>query len=372
MVIVIGSAALFVVLSGFAGLKTFSLQFSESFDPDLIANPLTGKFMSISNEQEKALSDIDGLVIFSKELEEKVYLQYKQKSDLAFIKGVDENYNRVTGIDSTLYYGSWKLDQQQAVAGLGISNLLGVPTNNYRNPIEVLVPKVNVSSANQVGLNKSYFNKKNIVLSGVYNVNEDLDKKYVFADYNLVQDLLGKDSLQFSGINFKLDVNTDETKIRTQITNVLGENIILKNRQEQNSSLHKMLNTENLVTYLIFTLVLIIALFNVVGAITMMILDKQQNSKTLYHLGTTIKELQRIYFVQGALVTAIGGLVGVFIGSLLIWSQLFFGWVTIGPIEYPVEYNFINVLLVLATIIVLGVIAARIASGRINKKLIQA
>jgi len=372
LVIVIGSAALFVVLSGFAGLKTFSLQFSESFDPDLKATPLTGKFMSISNEQEKSLSDIDGLVIFSKELEEKVYLQYKQKSDLAFIKGVDENYNRVTGIDSTLYFGSWKLNQQQAVAGLGISNLLGVPTNNYRNPIEVLVPKVNVSSANQVGLNKSYFNKKNIVLSGVYNVNEDLDKKYVFADYNLVQDLLGKDSLQFSGINFKLDVNTDETKIRTQITNVLGENIILKNRQEQNSSLHKMLNTENLVTYLIFTLVLIIALFNVVGAITMMILDKQQNSKTLYHLGTTIKELQRIYFVQGALVTAIGGLVGVFIGSLLIWSQLFFGWVTIGPIEYPVEYNFINVLLVLATIIVLGVIAARIASGRINKKLIQA
>ena len=372
LVIVIGSAALFVVLSGFAGLKTFSLQFSESFDPDLIANPLTGKFMSISNEQEKALSDIDGVILFSKELEEKVYLQYKEKSDLALIKGVDENYNSVTGIDSTLYYGSWKLDQQKAVVGLGISNLLGVTTNNYRNPVEVLVPKVNVRSANQVGLNKSYFNKKNIVLSGVYNVNEDLDKKYVFTDYRLVQDLLGKDSLQFSGINFKFDSNANETRIRNQISEILGDNIVLKNRQEQNSSLHKMLNTENLVTYLIFTLVLIIALFNVVGAITMMILDKQQNSKTLYHLGTTIKELQRIYFVQGALVTAIGGLVGVFIGSLLIWSQLFFGWVTIGPIEYPVEYNFINVLLVLATIIVLGVIAARIASGRINKKLIQA
>ena len=372
LVIVIGSAALFVVLSGFAGLKTFSLQFSESFDPDLIANPLTGKFMSISNEQEKALSDIDGVILFSKELEEKVYLQYKEKSDLALIKGVDENYNSVTGIDSTLYYGSWKLDQQKAVVGLGISNLLGVTTNNYRNPVEVLVPKVNVRSANQVGLNKSYFNKKNIVLSGVYNVNEDLDKKYVFTDYRLVQDLLGKDSLQFSGINFKFDSNANETRIRNQISEILGDNIVLKNRQEQNSSLHKMLNTENLVTYLIFTLVLIIALFNVVGAITMMILDKQQNSKTLFHLGTTIKELQRIYFVQGALVTAIGGFFGVFIGSLLIWSQLLFGWVTIGPIEYPVEYNFINMLIVLATIIVLGIIAAKIASGRINKKLIQA
>lgn len=372
LVIVIGSAALFVVLSGFAGLKTFSLQFSESFDPDIKVTPLTGKFMTVSEGHQKALSNIEGVLFFSKELEEKVYLQHKQKSDIAFIKGVDENYNKVTGVDSTLYYGSWELSNQFAVVGVGISNLLGVTTNNFRNPVEVLVPKINIGSVNQVGFNKSYFNKKNIVLNGVYSVSEDLDKKYVFANYKLVQELLDKDSLQFSGINFKLDANIDEQLIRNQISEVLGDNIVLKNRQEQNSSLHKMLNTENLVTYLIFTLVLIIALFNVVGAITMMILDKQQNSKTLFHLGTTIKELQHIYFVQGALVTAIGGLVGVFIGSLLIWSQLLFGWVTIGPIEYPVEYNFINVLIVLATIIVLGVISAGIASGRVNKKLIQA
>lgn len=371
LVIVIGSAALFVVLSGFAGLKTFSLQFSESFDPDIKVTPLKGKFMTISQQQQEALSNIEGVLFFSKELEEKVYLQHKQKSDIAYIKGVDENYNKVTDVDSTLYYGNWELNNQFAVVGVGISNLLGVTTNNFRTPVEVLVPKINIGSVNQIGLNKTYFNKKNIVLNGVYSVSEDLDKKYVFADYKLVQELLGKDSLQFSGINFKLDTNINEEAIRNQISEVLGDDVVLKNRQEQNSSLHKMLNTENLVTYLIFTLVLIIALFNVVGAITMMILDKQQNSKTLFHLGTTIKELQYIYFVQGVLVTAIGGLVGVFIGSLLIWSQLLFGWVTIGPIEYPVEYNLINVLIVLATIIILGVISARIASGRINKKLIQ-
>jgi len=125
-------------------------------------------------------------------------------------------------------------------------------------------------------------------------------------------------------------------------------------------------------TYLIFTLVLIIALFNVVGAIIMMILDKQQNSKTLYSLGTTIKELRRIYFVQGILVTGLGGLFGIILGSILIWSQELFGWLRITPsLAYPVEYKLINVIIVLATILVLGIIASKIASSRINKKLIQ-
>jgi lipoprotein-releasing system permease protein len=133
-----------------------------------------------------------------------------------------------------------------------------------------------------------------------------------------------------------------------------------------------MLNTENLATYLIFTLVLIIALFNVVGAIIMMILDKQQNSKTLFSLGTTIKELRKIYFVQGVIVTGLGGLIGVLLGSVLIWSQLAFGWLRITPsLAYPVEYQLINVLIVLATIIVLGVLASKIASSRVSPKLLS-
>jgi len=133
-----------------------------------------------------------------------------------------------------------------------------------------------------------------------------------------------------------------------------------------------MLNTENLATYLIFTLVLIIALFNVVGAIIMMILDKQQNSKTLFSLGTTIKELRRIYFIQGLLVTSFGGFIGVLIGSLLIISQLLFGWLKITPsLAYPVEYSMMNLFIVMGTIVVLGVISAKIASSRISKKLIS-
>lgn len=270
-----------------------------------------------------------------------------------------------------MYFGEWLIDSQRGVVGIGIANLLGLTVNNYRSPLQILVPKSKKGAINQGGLNKAPYNQHNVVISGMYNVAEDLDKKYLFTDLPVVQKLLEKDSLQVSALNFKIDATKDIAAIKQSITTVLQNNVILKDRQEQNSTLHRMLNTENLATYLIFTLVLIIALFNVVGAIIMMILDKQQNSKTLYYLGTTIKELRSIYFVQGTLVTSIGGLVGVFIGSLLIWSQLAFGWLKINAfLAYPVEYKLLNVAIVLATIIVLGLISAKIASSRISKKLI--
>ncbi|WP_420320872.1 ABC transporter permease [Flagellimonas sp.] len=374
LVIVIGSAALFVVLSAFAGLKTFSLSFTNTFDPDLKALPVTGKHFSISQSEEEALRNLEGLVNYSKELEERAYLTFREKSCIAYIKGVDDNYRSVTGVDSTLYFGNWGVMEYNGVAGIGIYNQLGVPIDNYQNPMTVLVPKPGEGSFSQQSLSSSKpYNELPIVLSGVYAIEENLDKKYVIARLPLVQALLEKDSTQISGINFKIDHLYSLNDVKDKIKDIIGDKVLLLNRQEQNGTLHRMLNTENLATYLIFTLVLIIALFNVVGAIIMMILDKQQNSKTLFSLGATIKELRTIYFTQGLLVTTLGGLIGVLIGSLLIGSQLAFGWLKITPsLAYPVEYNVMNLLIVLSTIVVLGFISSKIASSRINQRLISA
>ncbi|MCK0161249.1 ABC transporter permease [Allomuricauda sp. F6463D] len=370
LVIVIGSAALFIVLSAFAGLKTFSLSFSNTFDPDLKASPSIGKHFTISPGQESALREIEGLANFSKELEERAYLTYKEKSTIAYIKGVDENYRAVTGVDSTLIFGNWGSDVYNGVIGIGIYNLLGVPMNN-RTAMEVLVPKPGEGSFSQQGFNSKPYDELALVVSGVFAVEESLDKKYVFAHLPVVQDLLQKNDTEVSGINFKLKEGAAPEQVRNDIANVLGEKTSVLTRQEQNTSLYRMLNTENLATYLIFTLVLIIALFNVVGAIIMMILDKQQNSKTLYSLGTTVAALRRIYFIQGILVTSFGGLIGVLIGSLLIGTQMAFGWLKITPsLAYPVEYNVMNLLIVIGTIVVLGLISSKIASSRVTKKMI--
>ncbi|NVN17121.1 ABC transporter permease [Muricauda sp. HICW] len=371
LVIVIGSAALFIVLSAFAGLKTFSLSFSNTFDPDLKASPTIGKHFSVSADEEAQLAQIEGLADFSKELEERAYLTFKEKSTIAYIKGVDENYRAVTGVDSTITFGNWGFDVYNTVIGFGIYNLLGVPVSN-RAALEVLVPKPGEGSLSQ-GFNSKPYNDLSLVVSGIYAVEESLDKKYVLARLPLVQELLQKDSTEVSGINFKLTDNASPDDVRNSIIAVLGDKVSVLTRREQNTSLYRMLNTENLATYLIFTLVLIIALFNVVGAIIMMILDKQQNSKTLFSLGTTIKELRRIYFIQGLLVTSFGGLIGVLLGTILIGSQLAFGWLKITPsLAYPVEFNAINILIVLGTIVVLGIISSKIASSRINEKLISA
>lgn len=369
LVIVIGAASLFIVLSGFAGLKTFSLSYTNIFDPDLKATPSIGKVFNSTPEQENKLAAIAGIVSFSKELEEQVSFTHKGKNHFAYIKGVDEAYNKTTTIDSALLFGSWFNSLQQGVAGIGLTNKLGLTINQFRNPLMVIAPKPGKGSISQ---SKPY-NELPLVISGVYAVEETLDNKYVFTDLAVAQALLEKDSTQISGINFKLQADADTPELRNKINAIFDNGIVLKNREEQNSTLYRMLNTENLATYLIFTLVLIIALFNVVGAIIMMILDKQQNSKTLYSLGTTIKDLRRIYFVQGVIVTGAGGVIGVLLASLLIWSQLAFGWLKITPsLAYPVEYQFINIVIVLATIIVLGIIASKIASSRITKKLISA
>ena len=371
LVIVIGSAALFIVLSAFAGLKTFSLSFTESFDPQLKALPIAGKTFTLSPEQEQRLHAVEGLAFYSKELEEKVSLEHQGKNHIAYIKGIDSNYTKVTAVDSTLYMGDWTVNDTQVVSGLGIANILGVTINQFRSPMQIYAFKPGKGSISQQSIS-SLYNQIPMVIGGVYAVEADLDNKYVFADLRLTQALLEKDSLEISGINFKMDDGVEPSSVRSEIQAILGSGVELKNRQQLNSTLYKMLNTENVATYLIFTLVLIIALFNVVGAIIMMILDKQQNSKTLYSLGTTIKELQRIYFVQGILVTGFGGLIGVLIGVIIVWSQLAFGWLKITPsLAYPVKFEFINIVIVLTTIIVLGIIASKIASSRINKKLIE-
>ncbi len=161
-------------------------------------------------------------------------------------------------------------------------------------------------------------------------------------------------------------------KAKEHIAEVFPNGIQIKDRVEQNDALYRMLNTENMATYLIFTLVLVIALFNVVGAIIMMILDKRKNLNTLFSMGATVRQLRHIFFVQGLMVTLVGGVIGIALGLLLTWSQMILGWLLITPtLPYPVEIHLANIGIVFGTIAVLGLIASRIASGRISEKLIM-
>ena len=365
-----GAFSLFIVLSGFSGLRDFSLSFSNEFDPDLKAIPEQGKVLTISEDQLNKLQEVEGIAQFSKIIEERVILSYKSKTNPAYIKGVDENYRRVNKIDSAIVFGTWLTKSEpQVVIGNGLSRLLDVGTFNYQNLLKIMVPIPGKGQVTMTNIQDA-FNARQTIVSGIYSVNEELDDKYVFTNINFAKGLLNMEENEYSGVEFKLAPEASTEEVASEIKSILGSNSLVKTRSELNDALNKMLNSENLYVYLIFTLVLTIALFNVVGSIIVMILDKRENIKTLYNLGATPNQIKNIFFYQGMLMTGLGGIIGLIVAIILIELQMNFDLVMITPnLPYPVKMKFENILIVILTIFTLGLIASYIAAGRSKKAL---
>ncbi len=368
--VVVAAAALFIVLSGFAGLKDFSLEFSSFVDPDLKILPAQGKSFLLSDKDSTELAKMDGIAYYSKIIEERIIMEFDNKNLLASLKGVDEHYLKVTSIDSMIIQGQWfEKGSGQLVSGWGIAHKLSFGVLDYGKALNIYVPKPGVGQITSI---KGAFNSLNMVNIGVFYVNEDLNGTYVYTDIVNARYLMDYAKNQVTSIEIKLQPNADEKTVRKAILESFDTDVIVKNRAQLNDSLYKMLNTENMVVYLIFTLVIIIALFNVIGALIMMVLDKKGSLNTLYNIGATTKDIRRVFFLQGSLMTILGGLAGVLIGFIIVVLQQQFALVMITPsLPYPVKIQVVNVLVVLVTIAVLGLIASKIASARINEKLMQ-
>ncbi len=370
MGIIIGAMALFVVLSVFSGLKVFSLSFSNNIDPDIKISSTLGKSFFVSPIQENKIKEIEGVASYSKILEERVLFTFNGKQEVTYLKGVDSVYNKVNAIKKTLYNGNWlKPNTDEVVVGYGIAQKFSLGLLDFNNSLAILVPKPGKGAIENPA---EAFNEMEVFPVGIYAISEDLDSKYVFADLGLAQELLEYKSNQISGIELKFKKDADETVITNSLQTIFNNKVTIKNRAQLNESLYKMLNTENLAVYLIFTLVIIIALFNLIGALIMMILDKKSNLKTLLNLGTEIKDLRKIFLLQGTLLSVFGGIIGLTLGIAIVLLQQHFELIMITPtLAYPVVFSIENVLIVLATIITLGFIASLIASSRVSKNLLD-
>jgi len=368
--IVFGAAALFVVLSVFSGLIDFSLSFSNTIDPDLKAIPATGKSFYITPNQQQQLQKTEGILAFSKVIEERVLFVFDGKEQVTYLKGVDSIFTDVSTIKTGLISGQWlQPNTSQVVIGLGINQKLSVGIFDYNNPFEVYVPR---PGKGDIETPDDAFNKSVLVPIGFYAISEELDSKYVFSDIDLAQELLSFKPNQVTGIEFKLKPGADEAKVISDIQKIFSDKIIVKNRAQLNDALYKMLNTENIAVYLIFTLVIIIVLFNLIGALIMMILEKKSNLKTLFNLGVEVHSLRNIFLLQGTLICVIGGIIGLAIGIIIVLAQQHFNLIMITEtLAYPVVFTFQNVLIVLGTIISLGFVASFIASSSVSKKLLE-
>ena len=368
--VIVGSLALFIILSGFSGLRTFSYSLLDASDPDIKITSVKGKSFILTDDVYQIITDNTAVKASSKIIEERVFLEHNEKNEIAYIKGVEENYAEITKIDAALEIGNW-LDKEYtntAVIGRTIAAKLSLGIRSFGEPLSILVPKPGTGFINP----NNAFYKTDVQIIGLYIGTEDFESKYVFVNLEQAKDLLKFDENQITGIELKLEDSLKADAVAEELQNNLGTTFRVQTKEQLNEIFYKVINTENFVSYLIFTLIVIIALFNVIGTIIMMIIDKKENLKTLYNLGTTVKEIKKIFVLQGFLLTFFGMIIGLLIGVIAVFLQSKYGFFMITEnLPYPVEFRFLNLLIVILTITVLGFIAAKIASSRINKEFIE-
>lgn len=363
--VITGTAALFIVLSGFAGLKAFSLEFTTLTDPDLKLFPEQSKTFIFSNDQRKKMSQIKGINSFSEIVEDKVLITCDDKFLAVDLKGVDSYYPKKT-IDSILAYGDWmESDLPQIVSGWDITNKLGFDIYDLTKIIRLYAPRPGTGQLLSI---REAFKSMKVVNSGIFQINDNLNNSLIFTSIDNAKYLLGISASEVSSVEIITTERANLKQINSELNNLFGSKIVIKDRAQLNGALYKMLKTEQLVVYLIFTLILIIALFNIVGSIVMMILEKKENLKTLFNIGATKRIVQKVFFLHGLLITFFGGLAGLSLGIIVIFVQQYFELVLITPtLPYPVILSWINILISFATIFILGSIASLLASFSIKK-----
>jgi len=370
--IFVSTAALFILMSGFSGLRDFSLSFANATDPDLKITASSGKSFTVSPAQEKQLKAVGDIAAFSGVAEERVLFFYNEKEQVAYLKGVDTLYTTVTGMSDKkiLLGGQWlKMYTGQAVVGVGIYSKLSLGLFDMQRPLEVFVPKAGTGA---IESEKDAFNKEELIVVGVYSISDDVDNRYVYCSLDLAQDVLQFKKNQYTALELKLKPGADEDMVRQKLQDIFKATIEIKNRAQLNDSLYKMLNAENLVTYLFSSLVVVLTLFCLAGALIMLILDKKENIKTLYSLGADLRSLRRIFFYQGLFITTLGTFFGIVCSTILIILQQQYSLFMITPtMAYPTAFLLSNVIVVLATVYVLGIFASYIASTRVNKSLLE-
>jgi len=368
--VILGTAALFIILSGFSGLRTFNYALLDSSDPDVKITATQGKSFFFDNTIKNVFFSSKDIVSFSKVIEERVFIKNGEKQQIAYIKGVDDNYINVVPLDDAIQVGTWlqKEYTNTSVIGNSLAYKLSAGVESFGEYLEILVPKKGTGFINP---SRSFRSIKTQIV-GAYFGTEEFENKYVFVSNFQAQQLLNYKKNQFTGIEIKLSPDSNPTNFAVLMQEKLGNQFEVKTKAQLNELFYKVINTENFVSYLIFTLIVIIAMFNIVGSIIMMIIDKKKNLKTLLSMGATLSEIKNIFVIQGFLLTLISMATGLFLSLIIvIIQQKFQIFMITSSIPYPVELTGSNFLIVITTITVLGFLAAKVASSRITVNFID-
>jgi lipoprotein-releasing system permease protein len=373
--IAVGTMALIVVLSVFNGFDNVVTSLINSFNPDLKVVLAVGKTFAPDEAKLNRIKSIKGIAAVSDVLEDKALLRYDERQTIAIVKGVSKEYTEVSGLDSMMADGVFKLsdpDQPFAVIGQGINIFLNVMLNSPRQ-LGIYVPK----RAGKVSLDpERAVNRKFIYVSGVFMIEQEYDAKYIIVPLDFAQDLFDYHG-RLNALEIKLDRGSDPKKIRQDVRQILGDDFIVQNRYQQNEIFYKTMQMEKWAIFLILAFILIVASFNIIGTLTMLILEKRTDILTLRNLGASTTIINRIFLFEGWLVSIGGALAGLAAGLLICWVQIRFepiklqGSGTFIIDAYPVLVKAVDVAATGITVILVGFMAAWLPVRFVTRKLLS-
>tara|TARA_B100000674_G_scaffold116093_1_gene87394 strand:+ start:7905 stop:9119 length:1215 start_codon:yes stop_codon:yes gene_type:complete len=372
--VAIGTAALVIVLSVFNGFEQIVLDMYNSFDPHIKVSSSQGKTFIINDIEQKIL-DIEEIENFSFTLTERVLMEHNNNELIVELKGVDDSFDEIVKIDSLLKLGDYFYDSlykksDVLVLGAGVKYNLSVDLNNIFSKIVVTVPdKKSKYIRDSSDIEKGVFTP-----IGMFSIQSEYDSKYSISPINRVQKLLDRDGEASSlEILLKNEKEMDEFKIKLQ--QILGEGFIIKTRIEQHQFLYKLLNSEKLAVFIILTFILIIASFNIISSLSMLMIEKKNDISTFWKLGTPIKQIRGVFFIKGFLGVLIGSLIGIFLGVLFSLLQQYFGFISMeGNFvvnSYPIKLDLIDVIIVELIVIIIGLIASYYPSKVLTDRFIR-
>ena len=373
---IIGTTALILVLSVFNGFEGLVKSLYSSFYPDIRIAPVAGKMITLTPEQLQTIRSVKGVKAVSLVLEERALLQNKAFEDdsadyqsIIFLKGVDDQYTLVSDVAEHIVEGSFKTgtpDEPLLVLGAGIQNAVGVQTDRNVRPLAVYTPR-----KGEVNLNDplNSLNGESINTSGTFVIQQDFDNKYAISNLGFVQRMLNLDANTYSAAELRVIPGFDPDEVWDELLQRLGKAYLVQNRFEQNASLYSVMRVEKWIIYAILSLILVVAAFNMVGALTMLVLEKKQDISVLHALGASRSFIQRIFLSEGILLATIGGVIGMLlafgIGTLQTKYHLIPLQGSTFMINYfPVKMVLPDFLLVGCTVLVIAVIASWIPARK--------
>lgn len=358
----VGTMALIIILSVFNGLEEMVSKIFNTFDPDLKITAVAGKVFSPDSASLVHLSEINGIDSYSLSLEENALLKYGEREYIATIKGVDNYYSEVSGIDSAISDGVFELYspgmRPEAVIGAGVARYLGVGVY-FITPLQIWVPKrtgsVNLDPENA-------FIKRYISPSGIYEIEQEFDSKYVFIPLDFARELFEYDK-EISSIEIRTTLPEDADRVRTSVRQIFGDEFVVKNRLEQQEIFYKVMRSERLAIFIILTLILLIASFNIIGSLTMLIIEKERDIEILKSLGADNSLIKKIFIFEGWMISIIGAASGLILGFIICLAQQRYGLIKLNAESlimesYPVVMKLKDFLIVPATVLLIGYWAA--------------